>query len=85
MLQQMVGFFLAQFVWNLFQNCITFVHARVLLYWEREYKQAQLPINNTSHFLIRDLLEFIKISCVKDRSSGLEGLFKFHVQQAEEL
>ena len=23
--------------------------------------------------------------CVKDRSSGLEGLFNFHVQQAEEL
>ena len=23
--------------------------------------------------------------CVKDRSSGLEGIFNFHVQQAEEL
>jgi hypothetical protein len=23
--------------------------------------------------------------CVKDRSSGLEGLFNFHVQEAEEL
>merc|ERR1711997_398110 len=23
--------------------------------------------------------------CVKDRSSGLEGLFNFHVQQADEL
>ena len=25
------------------------------------------------------------IGCVKDRSSGLEGLFNFHVQEAEEL
>ena len=41
-------------------------HARVLLYWEREYKQAQLPLNTTSHFLISHLvghlLEFIKIN-----------------------
>ena len=37
-----------------------------LLSWEKEYLQAQLPLNTTSHFLIRDLvghlLEFIKIS-----------------------
>ena len=35
-------------------------------YTGREYKQAQLPLNTTSHFLICDLvghlLEFIKIS-----------------------
>ena len=41
-------------------------HATVLLYWEREYKQAQLPLNSTSHFLISHLvghlLVFIKIS-----------------------
>ena len=42
-------------------------YTRVLLYWaEREYLQAPLLLNNTSHFLIRDLvghlLEFIKIS-----------------------
>ena len=40
--------------------------ARVLLYWEREYKQVQLLLNTTSHFLISHLvghlLEFIKIS-----------------------
>ena len=42
-------------------------YSRVLiLSWEKEYLQAQLPLNTTSHFLIRDLvghlLEFIKIS-----------------------
>ena len=41
-------------------------HVRVLLYWEREYLQAKLPLNTTSHFLISHLvghlLEFIKIS-----------------------
>ena len=38
----------------------------LILSWEKEYLQAQLPLNTTSHFLIRDLvghlLEFIKIS-----------------------
>ena len=41
-------------------------HARVLLYWKREYKQAKLPLNTISHFLICDLVGhiviFIKIS-----------------------
>ena len=42
-------------------------YSRVLiLSWEKEYLQAQLPLNTASHFLIRDLvghlLEFIKIS-----------------------
>ena len=42
-------------------------YSRVLiLSWKKEYLQAQLPLNTTSHFLIRDLvghlLEFIKIS-----------------------
>ena len=41
-------------------------HARVLLYWERDYLKAKLPLNTMSPFLIRDLvghlLEFIKIS-----------------------
>lgn len=42
-------------------------HTRLpLLYCDRKYKQLKLPVNTTSHFLIRDLvghlLEFIKIS-----------------------
>ena len=43
-----------------------FKHTRILLYWEREYKQAQLLLTTTSHFLISHLvghlLEFLKIS-----------------------
>ena len=31
-------------------------HARILLYWEREYQQAKLPLNTTSNFLIIDLV-----------------------------
>ena len=46
---------------------VKYKYSRVLiLSWEKEYLQAQLPLNTTSHFLIRDLvghlLEFIKIS-----------------------
>jgi hypothetical protein len=61
---------------DIFDLCLHWVsvvraakYTRVLLYWaEREYDQAQLPLNTTSPFLISYLLGhlviFIKISLV---------------------
>ena len=54
--------------------------------WFGQKKSKNVPFTYSRGFQLpyRGNAQCVQ-GCVKDRSSGLEGLFNFHVQEAEEL